>query len=142
MLYESEKDMVPLDKEITYLENYIELQRLRLTSNSKVSFQVMGETTGKTIEPMLMIPFIENAFKHGVDTEGADIIVSIEVSNSDLKLNVRNRVSKSQSKDESSGIGLVNIKKQLENRYPGKHRLKIEEKANTYIVDLNIELKK
>lgn len=142
MLYESEKEMVPLDKEIRYLENYIELQRLRLSSNSNVSFQVEGETTGKTIEPMLMIPFIENAFKHGVDADGADIVVSIKVSNSELNLNVRNRISKSQSKDESSGIGLVNIKKQLENRYPGKHRLKIEEKDNTFIVELNIELKK
>lgn len=138
MLYESEKDLVALDKEIAYLQNYIELQELRLSNDSTVSFSVEGETIGKTIEPMLMIPFIENAFKHGVDSEGADIDVSIRVTNTELNLKVRNRISKSQRKDESSGIGLVNIKKQLENRYPGKYRLNIEQEGDTFNVDLKL----
>jgi len=138
MLYESEKDIVPLDKEIAYLQNYIELQKLRLSKDSVVSFKVEGDTVGKTIEPMLMIPFIENAFKHGVDSEGADIAVSIRVANTELSLKVKNRISKSQRKDESSGIGLANIKKQLKNRYPGKHHLDIEQKEDTFNVDLRL----
>ena len=138
MLYESEKEMVALDKEIDYLQNYIELQKLRLSKDSDVSFSVEGDTIGKTIEPMLIIPFIENAFKHGVDSEGADIDVSIRVTNTELNLKVKNRISKSQRKDESSGIGLVNIKKQLENRYPGKHHLGINQKGDTFNVDLRL----
>jgi len=138
MLYESEKQMVSLDKEIAYLQNYMELQKLRLSNDSRVSFKVEGETIGKTIEPMMMIPFIENAFKHGVDTEGANIDVSINITNTELNLKVRNRISKSQRKDEISGIGLANIKKQLENRYPDKHRLDIVEKGDTFNVDLDL----
>ncbi len=138
MLYESEKEMVELDKEIAYLQNYIELQKLRLSKDSRVSFSVEGDTIGKKTEPMLMIPFIENAFKHGVDTDGANIDVSIKVTNKEIKLKVVNRISRSQRKDESSGIGLVNIKKQLENRYPGKHRLEIADNGETFSVDLRL----
>jgi hypothetical protein len=138
MLYESEKEMVDLEKEIAYLENYIELQKLRLPKDSHVSFSVEGDTIGKTIEPMLMIPFVENAFKHGVDADGANIDVSIKVTNEELKLKVKNMISKSQRKDESSGIGLVNIKKQLKNRYPGKHRLDIADNGETFSVDLRL----
>ncbi|NOX48096.1 MAG: hypothetical protein GXO89_14070 [Chlorobi bacterium] len=138
MLYESEKEIVDLEKEIAYLENYIGLQKLRLSKDSNVSFSVEGGTIGKKIEPMLMIPFIENAFKHGVGTDGANIDVSIKVTNEELNLKVVNRISKSQRKDESSGIGLVNIKKQLENRYPDKHRLEIADNGETFSVDLRL----
>ena len=141
MLYESEKELVDLEKEIAYLANYIELQKLRLPKDSHVSFSIEGDTIGKTIEPMLMIPFIENAFKHGVDADGANIDVSIKVTNEELKLKVINGISKSQRKDESSGIGLANIKKQLENRYPGKHNLEISETEDTFHVDLSLWFK-
>ncbi len=140
MLYESEKEAVSLDKEIEYINNYIELQKLRLPADANVSFTVTGETAGKMIRPMLLIPFFENAFKHGVDADGSDIEAKLTVNDKELRLKVVNRISKSQKKDESSGIGLVNIKKQLEYLYPYSHSLTIEEKDGFFSVDLGLKL--
>jgi LytS/YehU family sensor histidine kinase len=140
MLYESGKEVVSLEKEIDYLNNYIELQKLRLPKDANVSFKVTGDTAGKEIRPMLLIPFFENAFKHGVDAEGADINAELVISKKELKLNVVNRISKSQRKDERSGIGLANIKKQLEYLYPLAHSLTIEEKDGYFSVKLILKL--
>ena len=140
MLYESGKDVVSLDKEIEYLNNYIELQKLRLSEDANVSFKVEGDTAGKKIMPMLLIPFFENAFKHGVDADGADINAELTVSDNELKLKVINRISKSQKKDEGSGIGLVNIKKQLEHLYPNSHSLTIDEKEGYFSVELSLKI--
>jgi LytS/YehU family sensor histidine kinase len=140
MLYESGKEDVLLDKEIEYIKNYIELQKLRLPAGANVSFTVSGETAGRKIRPMLLIPFFENAFKHGVDADGADIEAELVVLDKELNLRVVNRISKSQRKDESSGIGLSNIKKQLEYLYPFAHSLTIEEKDGFFKVDLGLKL--
>jgi len=136
MLYESGKEVVSLDKEIDYINNYIELQKLRLQADANVMFKVSGETAGKTIRPMLLIPFFENAFKHGVDSEGVDINAELVITYKELKLKVVNRISKSQRKDKSSGIGLANIKKQLEYQYPHAHRLIMEKKDGYFYIDL------
>ncbi len=135
MLYESGRDVVSLDKEIDYLNNYIDLQKLRMSEDTNVSFKVEGDTAGKKIMPMLLIPFFENAFKHGVDIN-AELIVS----DNELRLKVINRISKSQKKDEGSGIGLTNIKKQLEHLYPNSHSLKIDEKEGYFSVELSLKI--
>ncbi len=140
MLYESGKETGSLDKEIEYINNYIDLQKLRLPVDANVSFVVKGDTTGKEIKPLLLIPFFENAFKHGVDADGADIRAELIVSEKELKLKVVNRISKSQKKDDSSGIGLVNIKKQLEYLYPYAHSLTIEEKDGLFNVLLTLKM--
>ena len=140
MLYESGKEEILLDKEIDYIKNYIELQKLRLPEDAKITFDVEGDTAGKKIRPMLLIPFFENAFKHGVDSTGADIKAVLSVSDKRLNLSVVNRISKSQRKDESSGIGLSNIKKQLEYLYPYAHSLTIEEKDGYFNVKLSLKL--
>jgi hypothetical protein len=142
MLYESEKEFISLEKEIEYLENYIELQKLRLTKEAKVEFELKGETSNKLIEPMLLIPFIENAFKHGVDAGGADIKIFLEVSDNQLYFVVENHISQSKEKDENSGIGLANIIKQLKYRYPGHHQLKIDESKGIFKIKLTLNLKK
>ena len=141
MLYESEKEFISLDKEIEYLENYIDLQKLRLSKEAKVSFDIQGDTSNKKIEPMLLIPFIENAFKHGVDASGADISIELSISENNLQFRVNNRISDSKEKDDNSGIGLSNIIKQLNHLYPGKHTLNIDEKDGYFLIELILNLK-
>ena len=140
MLYESEKEFVDLDKEIEYLSNYIDLQKLRLSDDSHVSFSINGDMIGKMIKPMILIPFIENAFKHGVTADGAEIQIEINIGEADLNLTVKNSVSKSKTKDNTPGIGLTNIKKRLDLHYPDCYNLQIDKKNDTYVVDLFLKL--
>ena len=140
MLYESEKEFVDLDKEIEYLSNYIDLQKLRLSDDALVSFSIKGSMIGKMIKPMILIPFIENAFKHGVAADGTDIQIDINIGEADLSLNVKNSLSKSNTKDSTPGIGLTNIKKRLDLHYPDCYNLKIAQKDDRYVVELFLKL--
>ncbi len=140
MLYESEKERIDLSKEVDYLKNYIALQRLRLTDTAKVDFKVVGNIVGKQIEPMLFIPFLENAFKHGVDSEGVNINVLLETKQNMLFFSVVNRVSTAKQKDESSGIGLANVKKRLDVHYGNRYKLNYEEKKGIFSVSLQLNL--
>lgn len=141
MLYESEKDLVDLSKEVNYLQNYISLQKLRLSKDAVIDFKVAGEVKGKQIEPMLFIPFIENAFKHGVDSEGADIRIRMEVHDRHLVFSLQNRISSAHQKDQVSGIGLSNVKKRLDLHYGNRYTLNYEEKKGIFIVNLQLNLK-
>ncbi len=141
MLYESEKELVDLSKEVNYLKNYIALQKLRLADNAVIDFEVTGDIVGKQIEPMLFIPFIENAFKHGVDSEGADIHIRLAVKHNHLYFSMLNRISTASQKDEVSGIGLANVKKRLDLHYGSNYKLDYEEKKGIFSVNLQLNLK-
>jgi len=121
MLYESDREEVELEKEVEYLKNYIQLQKLRMPSGAQVSFE--SDISGKMIAPMLFIPFIENAFKHGVDADGATIHIKMQVKGNILTFDMMNRVSQAKSKDSSSGIGLMNVRKRLALLYGEKYHL-------------------
>lgn len=141
MLYDADQKMVSLKKEVDYLKNYIQLQRLRLSDDVKINFDVSGDLSAKMIEPMLFIPFVENAFKHGVDSEGADIKIKLSVKGRHLTFEVINRVSKAKSKDASSGIGLANVKKRLDLHYGDDYVLHQGESQGFFKVDLHLNLK-
>lgn len=141
MLYDADQKMVPLKKEVNYLKNYIQLQRLRLSDDAMISFDVIGDLSSKMIEPMLFIPFVENAFKHGVDSEGADIRIKLSVKGRHLTFEVVNRISKAKSKDASSGIGLANVKKRLDLHYGDDYVLNQGESQGFFKVDLHLNLK-
>jgi len=142
MLYESEEELVGLNKEVKYLNNYIALQRLRLPADeARIIFDVEGDVASKQIEPMLFIPFLENAFKHGVDSEGADIAVKIAVKGNELFFEVANRVSQAKSKDKASGIGLSNVKKRLDLHYGHQYRLDYEQVKDIFKVKLHLNLR-
>jgi len=141
MLYESDKDMVQLDSEIEYLNNFVELQKLRLPANAIVAFNAEGTIGGKMIEPMLFIPFVENAFKHGQDINGVNINIELKVKDNELSLKVVNKISNSESKDSSSGIGLVNIRKRLDLLYKDTYTLKQWELEEYYFINLVLKLK-
>lgn len=143
MLYESKDEKVRLTKEIDYLRNYIDLQKLRLTEEVKIIFEVEGDIQDKRIEPLLLIPFIENAFKHGVSyTRDMEINIQLIVKDDELILIVENPVDESLiNKDIPSGIGLENIKKRLNLLYPDKSNLKIIHSHNKHKIELTIKLK-
>jgi LytS/YehU family sensor histidine kinase len=142
MIYETIDSKVSIDKEFSYLESYIELQRLRFGNDIKIDFKHQLSSTPSSIEPMLLIPFVENAFKHGVGmVENPSIDIELNDDKKALFFSVFNKVSKQNSeiKDESSGIGLANVRRRLELLYPNQHELNIHEKDDSYLVELTIK---
>jgi two-component system, LytTR family, sensor kinase len=142
MLYESDVKQVRLDKEVEYLNNYIELQKMRVRGDVNISFITSGNLSEKVIEPMLLIPFIENAFKHGINySERSGVLIELSLSGNVLRLKVENDINTTKEKDEASGIGLYNVMRRLNLLYPGTHHLEIIEKADKYKVQMEISLK-
>lgn len=142
MIYETNKEFVPLQKEVDYIKNYILLQNLRLKDSSGVRFNVNGNLD-YNIEPLLLISFIENAFKYGTDYTGkTDINIKIKVEKNILAFSVCNYISLNEKNDLNSGIGIHNIKSRLNLLYPNSHTLKIKEYDNLFEVELLLKLKK
>nr|MBP6551268.1 histidine kinase [Flavobacterium sp.] len=141
MLYETDNKTVLLEKEINYIQNYIELQKLRLNNVENIYVNVHGETKNKFIEPLLLISFIENAFKYGTDYKGnTHVKIKIQIEGNVLDFWVENRVEKFECDAENSGIGISNIKSRLKLLYPDSHILTIVEKDQIYSVHLNLKL--
>lgn len=140
-LYENSKNAIPLEKEIDYLKNYIELQEQRFGQKTIVQFAVGTIDASYQIEPMLLIPFVENAFKHGIIQNGS-ICVSVEATKGMLNFAVKNRYRNigSAQKDETSGIGLSNVRRRLDLLYANRHALKIEDKDEKFVVSLQLKL--
>lgn len=143
MLYITDEEKVTLTQKEDYLRSYIELQRLRFQEIVRVNFYSQIADGAKTIEPMLLIPFVENAFKHGTgDIERPVIDINLRTDSRVLDFSVRNSYNYlEQNKDDSHGIGLQNVKRRLELLYPGRHHLSIEQTLYVYNVNLKIELK-
>jgi LytS/YehU family sensor histidine kinase len=138
MLYDTQGKKVALTKEIEYLQSYIELQKLRFGSEIAINtvMELEEETVHYTIEPMLLIPFVENAFKHGV----AQINIQLSVKNGQLTFDVTNRFDheNTTSKDENSGIGLTNVRSRLDLLYKDRHTLLIRDDNNLFHVTLTL----
>lgn len=132
---------VPLEKEINYIAAYVDLQTLRWGNTVNVKFDAQGDFTGKSIEPLLLLPFVENAFKHGVNPELPEALIQIQLSvtGNALRLNVTNRKAR-VTHEEPSGIGLENTRQRLKLLYPGKHALEVREDECIFSVILSIEL--
>jgi LytS/YehU family sensor histidine kinase len=142
-LYEANGDKIPLEKEIGYLKDYVDLQQLRLSEQSRVHFECLGNTSGFQIEPLLLIPFAENAFKHiSHNADGSDFVnMKLERLNGGFVFTAENSKEPVNSKTgQPGGIGLVNVKRRLELLYPGKHDLLIRDSGNTFFVQLKIDL--
>lgn len=142
-LYETKDVFVPLSKEVSYLENYISLERIRL-ENTEINFEVHDAIDDKVIAPMLFIVFVENAFKH-LSTEKSKVTIEIISEENKMHFNCENTIDSSKPIEENlekgkSGIGLVNAKKRLELMYPEKHELKINNLEDIFSVQLTIEI--
>lgn len=141
MIYETSDSKVAISKESNYLESYIELQRIRFGNDIHIEFKSQIASASGAIEPMLLIPFVENAFKHGVGlVEKPTISIELIDSSTQLHFVVKNKISNQplEKKDESSGIGLTNVRRRLELLYPENHTLHISTLDNSYVVDLII----
>lgn len=142
MIYESNEARVQLQQEIDYLRDYIDIQRLRLSNNVNIDCEVSGDAANLTIEPMLLVPFVENAFKHGISyTEHSFIAIKVTIADNMIRLMVKNSLFK-QRVAERGGIGLQNVLKRLDLLYENEHVIDITELENEFIVDLKIVLKK
>ena len=141
MLYKANDDEVLLKDELLYIENYIKLQRIRISKNEKVKTNISGTISAQKISPLLFISYIENAFKYGTDLNGnTEVIIDIRVNDYELQFKCVNVIGSRNRDDENSGIGMQNTKERLELLYPDKHLLNVREKDNTFIVDLKLKL--
>lgn len=141
-LYESDSQIVPLAKELNYIENYVKLERTRYRQNANIICEIdASQVNGHLIAPLLTFTFIENAFKYGLkDRNSGFIRLSISVQGNTFKFIISNDKSQEAKKSEFGGIGLQNAKKRLELLYPGKHFLLIKDEGDTFTVDLSINL--
>ncbi len=139
MLYEADKDLVPLSKELEYIKSYVQLQRLRLSDSENVTLQISGEEKNKVIPPLLFISFIENAFKYGTDYEGkTNVRINLLILDKSIQLRVTNKIGVFKEPTKSSGVGLQNIKNRLKLLYPLAHELIVNNDGNTYSVSLTL----
>jgi sensor histidine kinase YesM len=143
MLYDSNQIEVPLEKEIQYIKNYIDLEKIRYGNRLDVKLSVYGNTNKIMIAPLLILPFVENSFKHGARNQLSDgwIHIDLEIQGQTITLKVEN--SKPDFQDEhsrTSGIGLANVKKRLEHLYVGRHKLQLFDEADTHMAILKLSL--
>jgi len=144
-LYENKGEKFFLEKEINFLKNYIEIQKMRLDKNAEINFNYQGADLNLMVEPMILYPFVENAFKHGISynsTSKIDILIKTE--NKKLLFEITNPLinnPQSASVDKKSGgIGLKNVIKRLELLYPERHKITITDTASVFKVSLIIDL--
>ena len=139
ILYQINKPKVSLKEEVLHIKEYIELEKIRFQDTLKVLFTSNEINEKIQIAPMLLIPFVENAFKHGNIKDGfLKVEINIAVAENQLDFTIRNTVLNSDAKNENSGIGLENIRKRLDLHYSNNYQLNNENKDNWYSVNLLI----
>ncbi|MFN5333646.1 MAG: sensor histidine kinase [Bacteroidota bacterium] len=142
LLESSKADKVSLKKEIQFLEDYLSLEKIRLSKNTDIRFEVSGIVSDVLIAPLLFIPLVENAFKHGLKTNKSDSFAhfSLSVQGKDLFFEAKNSLGKSLENSPESGTGIANLRKRLQLIYPNNHLLDIQESNDEYKVVLHIQL--
>ena len=142
LLESSKTDLVNLNKEIQFIDDYLSLEKIRLSQKTDINFKVSGMNKELFVAPLLFIPLVENAFKHGLNTISADSFAyfSLSAQGNELFFEAINSVEESTKNSEKSGTGLENLKKRLQLMYSQKHQLDIEQTANQFKVILHIQL--
>ena len=134
------ENFVPLQKEIDCIDDFIDLQRLRIGSKVKLDYTITGNTEGRSIAPFILLTFIENTFKYGVRNQSAShIIIHLSLSDEGIALFCSNPLPDMQATEERKGTGIVNVKKRLNYLYPGRHTLSISSGNDLYTVQLFIQ---
>jgi LytS/YehU family sensor histidine kinase len=127
-------------QEVKLIYDYIDIFKKRFEGRCFINFNVSGDDQSQLIEPLLLIPFVENAFKHGSFSDADHPInINLSISKNELRFHLQNQIKK-QIKDTGSGIGVKNVKRRLEVLYPGKHELNITANSNDYEVILSLRL--
>lgn len=141
MIYDSNHPKVPLNKEIAYMENYISLEKLRLNEQIPIEFTVEGDGASHQIVPLILIAFLENAFKHGVTNNATNAWIRIKIVLEGQKLRYSIENSKIERRDQTpSGFGLQNVQRRLGLSYPGHYQLDIKDEPDQYAVHLELDL--
>lgn len=140
MLYECTGDEVPLNKEIKFIRNYIDIEKMRYGDLLDIDLRVSGDTGNRKIAPLVILPFVENCFKHGASENLRQSWVKITVDAGDdhLIIKVENSKSPDNGRSGTEGIGIQNVKRRLDLLYPARHELKIINGEETYLVILSI----
>lgn len=142
-LYECNDDKIPIEKEISYLQDYVALQKLRREAYDEVQFTCSENVKGFSIEPLLLMPFVENSFKHLSHFNNGKknlVKISADRANGEFNFSVVNTVEYTSNKDPVGGIGLRNARRRLELLYDGKHDLQIEETGDQFQVKLKMKI--
>jgi len=145
ILNECNSALVPLEKELALIQNYLALERIRYGESLSMSLHIQGNASGKMITPLLLIPFIENSFKHGTSRMLTHpwVKLDINIENETLEFKISNNKPPANNEaPNKKGIGLCNVKKRLQLLYPGQHSLSIAENEMSYEVSMNIVLHK
>jgi two-component system, LytTR family, sensor kinase len=138
---DSNSDKVVLNREVDYLRHYVELQRIRLESKMKIVVNLSGNFLNYSIPPLILMPFVENAFKYGTSShQDTEISINLAIINDVLKLNIINRIFTGNKNTGTNGIGIKNTRQRLEHIYPGKHTLEITDSGKIFKVFLSINL--
>ena len=143
MLYESNARAVPLAKEVEYLHNYLDLERLRYGESADIVFEVHGDTDGREIAPMILVTFVENAFKHGLGRvlSGGFVHMVLVIEGAEIRFHIENaKPSTPEQALGPGGIGLANVSRRLELLYPEQHELQTLVTDQVYAVDLYLDL--
>lgn len=133
------EDRIKLDEEINYLRDYIDLEKLRLGDKAEISFEVKGNTSLHQVEPLLLIPFVENAVKHGLDTmrTGGYLMASLLVDHQTITFQCKNAFNP-EIKRSSTGTGITNVRTRLEKLYPGRYDLFIHKGEEEFSIELKL----
>jgi LytS/YehU family sensor histidine kinase len=132
---------VELEREVEFVESFVELEKIRHDANIRIGFNFQGTGRPLTIEPFLLLPLIENAFKHGIDDESGEGFVEIIIvaGDGELAMEVRNSVPE-KSGEARNGVGLTNLRRRLELLYPEKYQLEVRGEERSYKAFLNLSL--
>ncbi|MRT91874.1 sensor histidine kinase [Ancylomarina sp. 16SWW S1-10-2] len=143
MIYETKDKFVLLEKEINYITNYLDLQKLRCQSDTSIHYSINGEINSQRIAPFLLIPFIENCFKHGgmnqSDSNFIDLNIQIESDHINMKL--KNSIQANEQTNKVGGFGIENVKKRLNSLYGDQYKLNLSSDHGEFIVELKLNLK-
>jgi len=143
LLESAKKKVVYLEEECSFIKDYISLEKMRYSNNCEIKLDITGDIESKSIAPMLLIPFVENSFKHGASAKAYEAYVYIElkIENKKLFFEVKNSRKKSLTEEQQTrSSGLENIRRRLQLLYPDKHKLKINEPEGAFEVSLEVEL--
>ena len=142
-LYESSKKLIPLEKEISLMNDFIALEKSRFEDRLDIHVALPKQIDEIMIPPLIFVPFVENAFKHSLrnETNIANVFIKLSISQNQIVFNVKNSKPKdSYSSDNKHGLGLNNIKKRLEILYKDKYNLETVDKDSEYIINLILQL--
>ena len=141
MLYRTQEEFVPIEEEINYLNDYIAFQRLRSEDTVSIGWEISGNPKGVQIAPLLMVPLIENAFKHGIGPGDSEIHLLLEISEHQVNLRTTNTLwPKKAQAQQDGGIGIENVRKRLVMVYPDRHALSIKSTEDEFSINLTLQL--